>query len=51
VNRKDRRTVYKVFSGYFTDRNEATKFMKEKEILKNYPGSFVSEISLEEVKH
>ncbi|HMK52321.1 MAG TPA: SPOR domain-containing protein [Thermodesulfobacteriota bacterium] len=51
VNRKDGATLYKVFSGYFTDRNEATKFMKEKGILKNYPGSFVSEISSEEVKH
>jgi len=51
VNRKNAATLYKVVSGYFTDRNEATKFMKEKGILKNYPGSFVSEISSEEVKH
>jgi hypothetical protein len=51
VDNKDRGTLYKVFSGYFVDRNEATEFMKEKEILKNYPGSFVREISSEEVNH
>ncbi len=51
VNSKDKGTLYKVFSGYFTDRNEATEFMKEKEILKNYPGSFVQETSVEEVNH
>jgi cell division septation protein DedD len=44
-------TLYKVFFGYFMDRNEATTFMKEKEILKNYPDSFVREISSEEVNH
>jgi len=51
VDSKGRGTLYKVFAGYFTDRNEATEFMKEKEILKNYPGSFVQEISSQEVNH
>lgn len=51
VDNKDMGTLYKVFSGYFMDRNEATEFMKEKEIFKNYPGSFVREISFEEVNH
>jgi cell division septation protein DedD len=40
-----RRTIYIVFSGYFAERNEAVKFMKGKDILKNYPDSFVREIS------
>jgi cell division septation protein DedD len=51
VGSRGRGTLYKVFAGYFTNRNEATEFMKEKEILKNYPGSFVQEISSEEVNH
>ena len=51
VNSKDKGTLYKVFSGHFTERNEAIDFMKEKEILKNYPGSFVQETSFEEVNH
>ena len=51
MDSKSRRTIYIVFSGYFADRNEAAKFMKEKDILKNYPGSFVREISSEEVNH
>jgi cell division septation protein DedD len=42
---RSRRTIYIVFSGYFTERNEAVKFMKGKDILKNYPDSFVREIS------
>lgn len=42
---RSRRTIYIVFSGYFTERNEAARFMKGKDILKNYPDSFVREIS------
>jgi cell division septation protein DedD len=42
---RSRRTIYIVFSGYFTERNEAVKFMKSKDVLKNYPDSFVREIS------
>jgi len=38
-------TIYIVFSGYFTDRNEAVKFMKDIDILKNYPDSFIRQIS------
>jgi cell division septation protein DedD len=42
---RSRRTIYVVLSGYFTERNEAVRFMKGKDILKNYPDSFVREIS------
>jgi cell division septation protein DedD len=42
---RSRRTLYVVFSGYFTERNEAVKFLKGKDILKNYPDSYVREIS------
>jgi cell division septation protein DedD len=42
---RSRRTIYIVFSGYFTERDEAVRFMKGKDILKNYPDSFVREIS------
>lgn len=44
IDRKGRGVIYKVFSGYFTDRHEAAEFMKGKDILKNYPDSFVREI-------
>jgi cell division septation protein DedD len=47
---RSRRTIYIVFSGYFTERNEAAIFMKGKDILKNYPDSFVREISFQEKK-
>jgi cell division septation protein DedD len=42
---KSRRIIYLVFSGYFTDRNEAAEFLKRKGILNDYPDSFVREIS------
>ena len=42
---KRRGALYKVFVGQFTDTNEATQFQKDKTILKNYPDSFVQEIS------
>ncbi len=42
---KSRRIIYIVFSGYFTDRKEAAEFLKRKDILINYPDSFVCEIS------
>jgi cell division septation protein DedD len=45
---RSRRTIYVVFSGYFTDRNEAAEFLKRKDILINYPDSFVREISFQE---
>jgi len=48
VNTKDRGPLYRVFSGYFMERNEATEFMKDKGILNDYPGSFVREISSNE---
>lgn len=45
IQNKSRRIIYIVFSGYFTDRNEAAEFLKRKGILNDYPDSFVSEIS------
>jgi len=42
---RSRRTIYTVFSGYFTERKEAVNFMKGKDLLKDYPDSFVREIS------
>jgi hypothetical protein len=38
-------TVYVIFSGSFTNRREASEFMKGKDIRKNYPDSFVRGIS------
>jgi cell division septation protein DedD len=42
---KRRGALYKVFVGQFMDRNEAAQFQKDKKILKNFPDSFVQEIS------
>jgi cell division septation protein DedD len=42
---KSRKIIYIVFSGYFTDKNEAAEFLKRKGILDDYPDSFVREIS------
>jgi cell division septation protein DedD len=42
---KKRGTIYKVFVGQFTDRNEAAQLQKDKTILKNYPDSFIQEVS------
>jgi len=42
---KRRGALYKVFVGQFMDRNEAAQFQKDKKILKNYPDSFIQEIS------
>jgi hypothetical protein len=38
---KKRGTSYKVFVGHFKDEKEGTRFLKEKKILDDYPGSFV----------
>ena len=38
-------TLYRVFVGQFTDKNEAAQFLKDKKILRNYPGSFIQEVS------
>jgi len=40
-----RGVLYKVFVGQFMDRNEAAQFQKDKPILKNYPDSFIQEVS------
>ncbi len=42
---KRRGALYKVFVGQFMDRNEAVQFQKDKDILKNYPDSFIQELS------
>jgi len=38
---KKRGTFYKVFVGHFKDEKEGVRFLKEKGILNNYPGSFI----------
>jgi hypothetical protein len=43
--RKKRGALYKVFVGQFMDRNEAAQFQKDQKILKNYPDSFIQEVS------
>jgi cell division septation protein DedD len=45
MDSKSKGSIYFVLSGYFINRNEAAKFMKEKDILKNYPDSFIRWIS------
>ncbi len=40
-----RGTLYKVFVGQFMDTSEAARFLKDNKSLKNYPGSFVQEVS------
>ncbi len=47
IQSKSRRIIYIVFSGYFANRNEATEFLKRQGILKNYPDSYVREISFQ----
>ncbi len=42
---KGRGVIYTVCSGYFMDKKEAAKFMQDKDILNEYPDSFVREIS------
>ncbi len=42
---RSRGIVYVIFSGSFTNRQEAVQFMEGKDIRKNYPGSFVRGIS------
>jgi cell division septation protein DedD len=46
---KKRGALYKVFVGQFMDRNEAAQFQKDKKILKNYPDSFIQEISASKI--
>ncbi len=42
---RKRGTLHKVFVGQFMDTNEAAQFLKDNKILKNYPDSFIQEIS------
>jgi cell division septation protein DedD len=42
---RSRGTLYRVLVGQFMNENEAAQFLKEKKILKNYPDSFIKEIS------
>ena len=41
IDGKKRGTFHKVFVGHFRDEKEGARFLEEKEILNNYPGSFV----------
>ena len=40
-----RGTLHRVLVGQFTDENEATHFLNDKKIFKNYPDSFIKEVS------
>jgi hypothetical protein len=42
---RSRGTLYRVLVGQFMNENEAGQFLKDKKILKNYPDSFIKEIS------
>lgn len=42
---RSRGTLYRVLVGQFTDENEAAQFLKDKKIFKNYPDSFIKEVS------
>jgi hypothetical protein len=47
IHGKSGRIIYVVFSGFFSQRNEAVEFLKCKDILDNYPDSYVREISFQ----
>ncbi len=42
---RNRGTLYRVLVGQFMNENEAAQFLKDKKILKNYPDSFIKEVS------
>jgi hypothetical protein len=42
---RNKGTLYRVLVGQFVNENEATQFLKDKKILKNYPDSFIKEFS------
>jgi cell division septation protein DedD len=42
---RSRGTLYRVLVGQFMDENEAAQFLKDKKIFKNYPDSFIKEVS------
>jgi cell division septation protein DedD len=46
MKNKNGGALYRVLVGQFADTNEAAQFLKDKKILKNYPDSFVREVSV-----
>jgi cell division septation protein DedD len=42
---RSRGTLYRVLVGQFMNENEAAQFLKNQKILKNYPDSFIKEVS------
>jgi cell division septation protein DedD len=48
---RKRGTLYRVLVGRFMNENEAAQFLKEKKILKNYPDSFIKEVSSSKMNH
>ncbi len=46
---RNRGTLYRVLVGQFMNENEAAQFLKDKKILKNYPDSFIKEVSSSKV--
>jgi cell division septation protein DedD len=45
IKSKGSGSLHRVLVGQFTDENEAAQFLKDKKILKNYPDSFIKEVS------
>ncbi len=45
TSQSKRGALYKVFVGQFRDSNEAARFLKDNKAFKNYPDSFIQEIS------
>jgi len=45
MKNKKGENLYRVFVGQFKDKNEAARFLKDEKILRNYPDSFIQEIS------
>jgi flagellar motility protein MotE (MotC chaperone) len=41
LNVKDGGTLYRIFVGHFASREEALTYMKKKDIVSNYPGSYI----------
>lgn len=51
MKRRKRILLHKVFVGRFADKEKAGQFLKDKKILKNYPESFVHELSPAELNY
>ncbi|MBN1381060.1 MAG: SPOR domain-containing protein [Deltaproteobacteria bacterium] len=50
VKSSDGKIIHRVFVGQFANKSEAAHFLKSNKMLKKYPGSFVKEVSVSQVK-